>query len=95
MPTYTSPFTGTVVEQTDVTYQYITLSASHQLYWPVTTPQGEYSLSRIMDVQPTAAGTWEAVLTPRYVLPTKDPQTGEYTKYEVLEYADVVRLPAK
>ena len=48
-----------------------------------------------VDVQPTAAGTWEAVLTPRYVLPTKDPQTGEYTKYEVLEYADVVRLPAK
>lgn len=58
MPTYTSPFTGTVVEQTDVTYQYITLSASHQLYWPVTTPQGEYSLSRIMDVQPTAASLY-------------------------------------
>lgn len=58
MPTYTSPFTGTVVEQTDVTYQYITLSASHQLYWPVTTPQGEYALSRIMDVQPTAASLY-------------------------------------
>lgn len=57
-PTYTSPFTGTVVEQTDVTYQYITLSASYQLYWPVTTPQGEYALSRIMDIQPTTSSLY-------------------------------------
>lgn len=53
-PIYTSPFTGTVVEQTDVTYQYITLSQSIQLYWPQVTPQGDYALSRIMDVSASA-----------------------------------------
>lgn len=60
-PTYTSPFTGTVVQQTDVTYQYITLNFSYQLYWPASTPPDEYSLSRIMDIQPTTTGLYLAL----------------------------------
>lgn len=55
-PVYVSPFTGTVVTQTDVTYQSISLNANIQLYWPATAPENEYSLSRIMDVNVTSSG---------------------------------------
>lgn len=54
-PTYVSPFTGTVVTQTDVTYQAFNLSDNIQTYWPSTVPEGERSISRIMDVNVTAA----------------------------------------
>lgn len=57
-PNYVSPFTGTVVEQTDVTYRYIILSNSYQLYWPQSTPQGEYAIARIMDIEPVAPGLY-------------------------------------
>lgn len=54
-PTYVSPFTGTVVTQTDVTYESITLNSNIQLYWPQTVPEGERSLARIMDVNAASA----------------------------------------
>jgi hypothetical protein len=55
-PIYTSPFTGTVVQPTDVSYLAYTLSANTQLYWPATVNPTQVVAPRIMDVTPTAAG---------------------------------------
>lgn len=55
-PTYVSPFTGTVVTQTQVSYENIILNASVQLYWPSNTPATESSLARIIDVQTSVSG---------------------------------------
>lgn len=55
MPTYVSPFTGTVVTQTQVSYEYIVLDYGIQLYWASTVPVTEYPLARIIDIEPTAA----------------------------------------
>lgn len=54
MPTYVSPFTGTVVTQTQVTYEYINLDFGIQLYWASTAPTTEYVLARIIDIEPSA-----------------------------------------
>lgn len=54
-PTFVSPFTGTVVTPTDVTYEYLTLTESIQLYWPATIPAGEKPLTRIIDVNTSNA----------------------------------------
>lgn len=50
MPTYVSPFTGTVVTQTQVSYLNLFISADTQLYWPSNTPASGYTLARILDV---------------------------------------------
>ncbi len=55
-PVYVSPFTGTVVTQTQVSYGAIPLSSNQSTYWPATTPSGSYTLARILDVTPSAAG---------------------------------------
>tara|TARA_R110000868_G_scaffold15996_3_gene72344 strand:+ start:1542 stop:2816 length:1275 start_codon:yes stop_codon:yes gene_type:complete len=55
MPTYVSPFTGTVVTQTQVSYGFIALSSNQSTYWPASTPSGSYTLARILDVIPSAA----------------------------------------
>ena len=34
MTTYTSPFTGTAVQPTDVSLAVVTVAANLQLYWP-------------------------------------------------------------
>jgi len=57
-PVYVSPFTGTVVTQTQVSYEYITLDYSIPLFWPATTPDNEYPLARIIDVEPQSAGLY-------------------------------------
>lgn len=56
--TYTSPFTGDLVQPTDVSYQELNLTADVQLAWPSYVPpnSGYIPLSRIIDVTEDAAG---------------------------------------
>lgn len=56
--TYTSPFTGDIVQPTDVSYQELNLTADVQLAWPSYVPpnSGYVPLSRIIDVTQDAAG---------------------------------------
>ena len=63
--TYTSPFTGDIVLPTDVSYQELALTADTQLAWPSYVPpnSGYVPLSRIVDVNPDAAG-WIINLPP-------------------------------
>lgn len=63
--TYTSPFTGDIVQPTDVSYQALALEADTQLAWPSYIPpnSGYVPLSRIIDVTPDAAG-WIINLPP-------------------------------
>jgi hypothetical protein len=58
MPTYTSPFTGDVVQPTDVSYYALTFSTSQELSWPDYTVSGATTVAaaRIMDCTATAAG---------------------------------------
>ena len=39
-PVYTSPFTGTVVTPTDVSYSSLTFSVNTPLFWPAIVNQG-------------------------------------------------------
>lgn len=55
-PTYVSPFTGTVVTQTQVSYASITLTSSISLYWPSNTPATGNSLARIIDISSGISG---------------------------------------
>lgn len=53
---YVSPFTGDVVQPTDVSYRAVTLSANTQLNWPSnSTTNLDYS-ARIMEVTATSSG---------------------------------------
>lgn len=53
---YISPFTGDVVQPTDVSYRYIALSADTELSWPINgNITGNYA-ARIMDVLPSTSG---------------------------------------
>lgn len=63
--TYTSPFTGDIVQPTDVSYQELVLTADTQLAWPSYVPpnSGYVPLSRIIDVNPDTAG-WIINLPP-------------------------------
>jgi len=56
-PTYTSPFTGTVVVPTDVSYLALSLTANTQLYWPSVVNPTQVVAPRILDVTPTGAYT--------------------------------------
>jgi hypothetical protein len=53
---YNSPFTGNVVQPTDVSYRAITLSADLQLQWPINGNATNDYAARIMDVTATASG---------------------------------------
>lgn len=48
-PVYTSPFTGTVVTPTDVSYYALSFSSNTQLYWPVTVNSTQVPAARIID----------------------------------------------
>lgn len=50
MPSYISPFTGDVIQPTDVSYAAYTLTANLQLDWPSNTTPAEYPAARIMDI---------------------------------------------
>ena len=54
MPTFVSPFTGTVVVPTDVSYQELTFSTDQDLFWPSVVNPTQVPLSRIMDCTSTA-----------------------------------------
>lgn len=58
MPTYTSPFTGDVVQPTDVSYYALTFSTNQELSWPNYTVSGGTTVAaaRIMDCNATVAG---------------------------------------
>lgn len=56
MPSFNSPFTGTVIQPTDVSYRSVTLSANTQLEWPVNGNESNDYVARIMQVTATAPG---------------------------------------
>jgi hypothetical protein len=47
---YNSPFTGNVVQPTDVSYRSITLTANTQLEWPINGNATDDYAARIMQV---------------------------------------------
>lgn len=53
---YNSPFTGNVIQPTDVAYRAITLSANTQLEWPINGNATDDYAARIMEVTATAGG---------------------------------------
>ena len=52
---YNSPFTGNVIQPTDVSYRSITLSANTQLQWPINGNATDDYAARIMDVTASAS----------------------------------------
>lgn len=56
MSTFTSPFTGTVIQPTDVAYSNISFSTNTKLYWPSVVNPTQVAATRIMDCTPTASG---------------------------------------
>lgn len=56
MTTYNSPFSGDVVQPTDVSYAQYALIASIQLYWPINGVPSMYDLAaRIMDISSSSS----------------------------------------
>jgi hypothetical protein len=55
-PTYTSPFTGTVVTPTDISYEALNFSSNTTLYWPTTVNSSQTVAARIIDCAASAAG---------------------------------------
>ena len=57
-PIYTSPFTGTVVTPTDVSYSSLSFGTNTPLYWPAIVNQGtgEVPATRIIDCTATTTG---------------------------------------
>ena len=53
---YNSPFTGNVVQPTDVSYRAITLSANTQLEWPINGNATDDVAARIMQVTASSGG---------------------------------------
>lgn len=53
---YVSPFTGDVIQPTDVSYRGVTLAANTQLNWPSNSTTNTDYAARIMDVLPSSAG---------------------------------------
>lgn len=58
MTTYVSPFTGDVIQPTDVSYAAVTFTSNVALYWPQYVNAGQQVLARIMEfTTPTVALT--------------------------------------
>ena len=53
---YTSPFTGDVIQPTDVSYRAITLTENTQLEWPINGNTTTDVAARIMEVSASSAG---------------------------------------
>ena len=64
-PVYTSPFTGTVVTPTDVSYYALSFGSVTPLYWPSIVNQGlgQVPAARIIDCVCTSANANAAVIT--------------------------------
>jgi len=56
MSSFTSPFTGTVVQPTDVSYYALTFSTNTQLYWPAVVNPTQVPAARIMDCTASTTG---------------------------------------
>ena len=56
MSTFVSPFTGTIVQPTDVSYYALTFSNNQTLYWPTVVNQTEVPLARVMDCSASTTG---------------------------------------
>jgi hypothetical protein len=56
MPIYTSPFTGDVVQPTDVSYLPLSFSSDTQLYWPAVVNPTQTPAARIIDAVASANG---------------------------------------
>lgn len=56
MPTFTSPFTGTVVQPTDVSYYDLQFSANVQLYWPAVVNPTQIPAARIINASASTTG---------------------------------------
>lgn len=56
MPTFVSPFTGTVVTPTDVSYYDLQFSTNQQLYWPSIANSSQVPAARIIDCMPSTSG---------------------------------------
>lgn len=56
MSTFTSPFTGTVVTPTDVSYYALSFSSNTQLYWPTVVNPTQVPAARIIDCVASANG---------------------------------------
>jgi len=56
MTTYVSPFTGTIVEPTDVSYYALNFSANTQLYWPAVVNPTQVPAARYMECSATITG---------------------------------------
>lgn len=56
MPIYTSPFTGTVVQPTDVSYYELNFSSNVQLFWPAIVNPQQVPAARIIDATPSTSG---------------------------------------
>ena len=54
MPTYTSPFTGNVIQPTDVSYASVAFTGTLQLYWPQYANATQQVATRIMDLSATS-----------------------------------------
>jgi hypothetical protein len=52
---YNSPFTGNVIQPTDVSYRRITLTADLQLEWPINGTTTDSAAARIMEVSTASA----------------------------------------
>ena len=52
---YNSPFTGNVVQPTDVSYRSISLTATLQLEWPINGTTTDDVAARIMEVTTSSA----------------------------------------
>ena len=55
-PTYTSPFTGTVVQPTDVSYYALNFTADVNLYWPAVVNPTQVPAARIIDASTSTSG---------------------------------------
>jgi len=53
---FISPFTGTVIEPTDVSYYPLAFGSNTQLYWPQVANGTQVPASRIMDCTPSTSG---------------------------------------
>jgi hypothetical protein len=56
MTTFTSPFTGNVIQPTDVSYYALSFSADTQLYWPAVVNPTQVPSARIMDCVASTTG---------------------------------------
>jgi hypothetical protein len=55
-PTYVSPFTGTVVQPTDVSYLALNFSSNTPLYWPAVVNGTQVAVARIIDATASTTG---------------------------------------